>query len=336
MTTLMSDTSFIQQFTTSALNQMVSSHLDFANQFTAENFAGYGALDMFDTQNHGTPKPQWTTFANMIAQYYAPNAITPTTLTPIPTVSLTNTPTPTLALTPTPQQSGATVCSSSTNQQCSYRSTCSYADGTLCENNVSCNNGSSANNVYVCQGGQWVYQHWIAQGTCNFCANVTPTLIPSSKYSIYYDALNSNWSSNSWGSRINLSNTSPVFSGTRSITFTATSAWGGLSFYNNAGINTKPYAYLYFAMQASKNNQSYAVMVSGNNNQWLTQLPLTKYGGNPVPGSWKQYKIPLADLNATAISIKSVCDLNHNVAESGALYFTDERALYTSQWQSES
>ena len=44
------------------------------------------------------------------------------------------------------------------------------------------------------------------------------------------------------------------------------------------------------------------------------------------------------DHEVTLIELKpdDDCDLNHNVAESGALYFTDERALYTSQWQSES
>ena len=56
---------------------------------------------------------------------------------------------------------------------------------------------------------------------------------PSVRYTIYEDALASGWHGRSWASRINLANLSPVYSGSRSISFTPTRKGGRLYLYTN-------------------------------------------------------------------------------------------------------
>lgn len=61
--------SFMTQFSTAALNAMMSGGLNFACQFDAQDYGGYGYLDMFDLANNDQPKPQFTAIANIIGQY---------------------------------------------------------------------------------------------------------------------------------------------------------------------------------------------------------------------------------------------------------------------------
>ena len=98
MAPLMSNASFVQQFTTTALNEMVQAKLDFANQFTAMNGAGWGSLDMFIANAQSNPQNnQWPPYSSTIAQYYPGGVATPT-----PTSTITQTPTPQSTSTPTP------------------------------------------------------------------------------------------------------------------------------------------------------------------------------------------------------------------------------------------
>ncbi len=63
-------TTFIQQFTTQALMSMIQAGLDFANQFDAQSYGGYGGFDMFDLNHHDQPKPQYYAIKNVISQYF--------------------------------------------------------------------------------------------------------------------------------------------------------------------------------------------------------------------------------------------------------------------------
>ena len=67
--TLADDCNFMMQFSTRALEAMISAHLDFANQFDAQSYAGYGALDMFDRDNNDQPKCQFNAIKDLISQY---------------------------------------------------------------------------------------------------------------------------------------------------------------------------------------------------------------------------------------------------------------------------
>jgi hypothetical protein len=61
--------SFMSKFSTASLNAMISAGLNFACQFDAQSYGGYGYLDMFDINNKDQPKPQFTAIANTIQQY---------------------------------------------------------------------------------------------------------------------------------------------------------------------------------------------------------------------------------------------------------------------------
>jgi hypothetical protein len=61
--------SFMSQFSTAALQAMIGAGLNFACQFDAQSYGGYGYLDMFDINNNDQPKPQFTAIAAMIKKY---------------------------------------------------------------------------------------------------------------------------------------------------------------------------------------------------------------------------------------------------------------------------
>ena len=63
---------FMTKFTNLALNGpngMISAGLAFANQFDAQDYGGYGHLDMFDITKNDQPKAQFYAIKNLISQY---------------------------------------------------------------------------------------------------------------------------------------------------------------------------------------------------------------------------------------------------------------------------
>ena len=63
----------------------------------------------------------------------------------------------------------------------------------------------------------------------------TPTPTPSpggTSLTIYDDALNFAWYDGSWDATLNMSNTSPVYDGTYSVSYTATAGWAGFQLQN--------------------------------------------------------------------------------------------------------
>jgi len=71
-----SNDAFMKQFTEIAINQFISAHLDFANQFDAMSYAGYGTLDMFNVLWQGppdqrtVPKAQYYALVQLINKYH--------------------------------------------------------------------------------------------------------------------------------------------------------------------------------------------------------------------------------------------------------------------------
>jgi hypothetical protein len=124
---------------------------------------------------------------------------------------------------------------------------------------------------------------------------------------VYDDALAGGWGDWSWGSTRNFGATTPVYSGTHSLSYTATAGWGGLQLHSSTAIATSTYSALQFAVQASQAGQRYAVFLTNASNQQLAPAtPLANYGGDPVAGAWKVYTIPLADLHAVGTQISGI------------------------------
>jgi hypothetical protein len=63
---------FMDAFSRAALQSMISARLDFAAQFDTASFSGYGALDMFDTNDNDRPKAQFQAVKEIIAQHAPP------------------------------------------------------------------------------------------------------------------------------------------------------------------------------------------------------------------------------------------------------------------------
>src|SRR5260370_13776260 len=71
-------------------------------------------------------------------------------------------------------------------------------------------------------------------------------------YTIFEDALASGWHARSRASRINLANPSPVYSGSKSISFTPTWRRALLYLYTNTAIDITLYSSLHVASQATR------------------------------------------------------------------------------------
>src|SRR3989442_936119 len=138
-------------------------------------------------------------------------------------------------------------------------------------------------------------------------------------YTIYEDSLAAGWENRSWASHVNLANPSPLYSGTRSISFTPTQIWAGLYLYTATAVDITPYTFLHLAARASRTGQDYNVMLYGSANNGLPKVRLAHYGGNPVPGTWKVYNIPLTGLRANATQIRGVA-IQSRTRRHGTLY----------------
>lgn len=146
---------------------------------------------------------------------------------------------------------------------------------------------------------------------------------------VFDDALAGNWVNWSWAAGVNFGATSPVFAGSRAIAFTATAGWAGLYLHAGSAVDATPYTAVQFAAQASRGGQAYAVaLFDGNDRQIATAKPLAGYGGDPVAGSWKTYRIPLADLGGAGHQIKGIVIQNWTDQAQPAVY-VDELRLGT-------
>ena len=151
-----------------------------------------------------------------------------------------------------------------------------------------------------------------------------PTTTPSSSSSTIYDGnLAQGWSQYTSQGSVTLSNTSPTFSGKQSIAWTS-DAWGTFSLGNPQTVNTGSAAYLHLAAQAGQANSHYAIQIIGTNGMGLSPyLLLADYGGDPVPGQWKVYNIPLAALGAAGKQIEGITIQNSSGNSQQVLYLDD-------------
>jgi hypothetical protein len=141
----------------------------------------------------------------------------------------------------------------------------------------------------------------------------------SISYTIYEGVLASGWHAQSSASRINLTNTSLAYSGSKSISFTPTGKGARLYLYTNIAIDTTLYSFFHFAVQASQAGQSYNVILYNGINNPLSTVRLAHYGGDPAPRSWKVYNIPLSDLKASATPIMGIA-IQSRTRKHGTLY----------------
>lgn len=116
---------------------------------------------------------------------------------------------------------------------------------------------------------------------------------------IYDDALRNAWRSRKGRAKVTLSATSPVAQGRKSIALTVKGTDGYVEFAGD-GIPVAGKRHLKFSIHGGKKGgQQLRVRSIVNGVKQENSLNLSQYGGLPVKNGWKEYTIPLADLQAT-------------------------------------
>ncbi|WP_164851297.1 glycoside hydrolase family 9 protein [Larkinella soli] len=109
---------------------------------------------------------------------------------------------------------------------------------------------------------------------------------------IYDDALNANWVDWSWNTTRNLANSTPVYSGTKSLSAKYDAGWAGLYLHANTAVGLSGFTHLKFWVHGGTNTgQQIQVILNGGGpsyrftttaNQWkLITVPLSTFG-NPA------------------------------------------------------
>ncbi|GAA4457774.1 hypothetical protein GCM10023189_29030 [Nibrella saemangeumensis] len=116
--------------------------------------------------------------------------------------------------------------------------------------------------------------------------SVTITGVSASTYIIYDDALQAGWENWSWGTTVNLSNTSPVQSGTRSIAVKYNQGWAGFYLHTASPVNLSGLSHLKFWVNGGKSGgQKITVKMNGDNTN-IYSLTIPK-------NTWTQVTVPL-------------------------------------------
>ncbi len=127
-----------------------------------------------------------------------------------------------------------------------------------------------------------------------------------------------------------MSNTNPVYSGTDSISYTPTAGWAGFQLRNDGNISTAGYNAIQFAVKATQDNEPFAIYLRDSNyNNLSSPVALSNYGGYPVSTGWTVYTIPLADLNATNVSLGSIVFHNWSGTAQPTIYIDDIQLVTT-------
>jgi Hypothetical glycosyl hydrolase family 15 len=150
----------------------------------------------------------------------------------------------------------------------------------------------------------------------------------ASNYTIYNDTLARGWHNWSYHSTVNVENTTPVYTGSRSIAWTSNTGWATLYLRAGTSINLSNYSALTFAMQASQANEHVGVALTDGHNHAIARLaPLSNYGGAPPVGSWKVYTIPRSVLAPHASKAYGVMLQNWSSYSAPTIYVDSIRLL---------
>ncbi len=125
----------------------------------------------------------------------------------------------------------------------------------------------------------------------------TPTSTTAASFTVFDEALDTNWEDWSWNSQNNFENTQSPFAGTLHLDWKSLAQWSGIYLHTNAGFNTTGYSALTFAIKATTQNSQIGLQLYDTQDNGIGQfIDISAYGGNPVVGNYKTYTIPLADL----------------------------------------
>jgi hypothetical protein len=120
--------------------------------------------------------------------------------------------------------------------------------------------------------------------------------VAQSNLTIYADSLVNGWLNSSYNTTLNYANTSPVHSGSDSISVTITSAWGAIQLYH-ADMTNSAFAFINFWLNGGPTGgqllQMYGNLDVGGTS---TAQGARYYLNTPMANTWQQYTVPLAAL----------------------------------------
>jgi alpha-L-arabinofuranosidase len=124
--------------------------------------------------------------------------------------------------------------------------------------------------------------------------SVPLTSVAQSNLTIYVDSLVNGWQNYSYGTILNFTNTSPVHSGSDSLSATITNAYGGIQLYHSPMTNSA-YSYVTFWLNGGPSGgqqlQMYGDLGTGPTGQ-SARFSLS----SPLVNTWQEYIVPLSAL----------------------------------------
>ncbi len=125
----------------------------------------------------------------------------------------------------------------------------------------------------------------------------SPPTYAASDVSVYSDSLNSNWWNGSWGTTLNLNNSTPVQSGSASVAATYSAAYGGVYFGTNGALSASDYVSVRFWIHGgSAGGQQIAFkVIDGGNGNWDHSVAVT-----PQANTWSQVTVNLTSVDSPA------------------------------------
>jgi hypothetical protein len=119
---------------------------------------------------------------------------------------------------------------------------------------------------------------------------------------VYSDSLASGWQNWSWSTTADFASTAQAHSGSKSIAFTITSAWGGLYLGYYAGLDTTPYTNLRFYIHGgTAGGQQYDLSISTPSGSWGPRVRVTA-----PAAAWQVVDVPLASLGSQGATINGI------------------------------
>ncbi|HEY3761180.1 MAG TPA: glycoside hydrolase family 44 protein [Verrucomicrobiae bacterium] len=144
---------------------------------------------------------------------------------------------------------------------------------------------------------------------------------------IYDDTLENGWQNWGWAT-LNYDNTSPVHSGSDSISVTISSAWQGIQVWHPDQDST-PYAGISFWLNGGSSGgqrlQVYGLVDLGGTNNFATG---PRYSLSPLPAnSWQQYTVPLSALDVAGMTNFTGFVIQDSLGEVQPAFYEDDISL---------
>jgi len=157
-----------------------------------------------------------------------------------------------------------------------------------------------------------------------------PTLaVAQSNLTIYADSLANGWQDSSYDTTRNFANTSPVHSGSDSISVTVTNAWGALQLYH-PDLTNSAYAGVSFWLNGGPSGGQQLLMygtldVNGANTAQNARFFLN----SPPIDTWQQYTVPLSALGVANATNFTGFDIEDAVGSTEPTFYVDDIQLAT-------